>query len=202
MKQKTPVFRDITPLLEQEYGKELSARVLADAQARYSALCADHAQDSKAVQTHTFGKIYPCIALYEALQAQGVAQKDALAFLDRSFSAMAEPDAESIRRMLKVPGLYRLMPRIFRWVTVHQFGEQAGFRAKFYSTGSDRCKFDMTHCLYCDVCRAYGYPELIPCFCHTDDVTDGHMHPNLVWNRTKIMGDGADCCDFDLFIRK
>ena len=58
----------------------------------------------------------------------------------------------------------------------------------------------MTKCLYCDVCRKNNCKELIVCFCHTDDVTDGNMHPKIKWNRTKIMGDGGDCCDFDIVV--
>ena len=202
MKQKTTVFTEIEPILAAEYGEGQKTLILEYAQTRFRKLCDRNDNQSRAVQAHTVARIYPCVALYVALQCVGISKADAVAFLDRSWSQMAEKDAEAIRRLLKIPGLYRLMPRMFRWMTVHNFGAKAGFQAKFYPTDSGRCKFDMTRCLYCEECRRLGCPELIVCFCHTDDVTDGHMHPKLIWNRTKIMGDGADCCDFDLYIHE
>lgn len=198
MKQKNAFIRGITPLLETEYGWARTEMILDYAQNHLDKLCSDGAEEPSAVKTHTVGKLYPAISVYRALQRAGVSQPDALAFLDRSCSEMAQKQADSMRTMCKIPGFPRLMPKIFRFVTKSTFGEKAGFAATFYPTEKTRCKFDMTKCLYCDVCRRNGCPELTVCFCHTDDVTDGNMHPRLLWNRTKIMGDGADCCDFDL----
>ena len=197
---KNKVFSDIAPILSRQYGEGKKTLILEYAGERFEKLCRENPDQPKAVKAHTVAKIYPCAALYDALQRCGVEKAQALDFLDRSFSEMAEPQAASMRALCKIPGFYRLMPRIFRYVTNRSFGEKAGFRAKFYPTDSTRCKFDMTRCVYCDECRRLGCPELTVCFCHTDDVTDGHMHPKLIWNRRKIMGDGADCCDFDLYI--
>ena len=152
------------------------------------------------MKAHTVGYIYPVIAFYRAMEQVGIPREKALEFLDQSCSAQAEAQARAIRGLLKIPGLYKKVPALYAWMTRHSFGEDAGFQYRFYDTGPDRCKFDMTGCLYCNVCRENGCPELVPCFCHTDDVNNGHLHPRLCWNRTKIMGDGADCCDFDLFV--
>ena len=200
MKKKNKMLSDVAPLLSETYGEAKSQLVLEYAWERYEQLCAETASDSKAVKAHTHGDIFPCISLYAALQRAGVAPEAAVEFLDRSWSRLAEPKARSMQAMCKIPGVYKLMPRIFRIVTEQQFGEKAGFRATFYPTDSTRVKFDMTQCLYCDVCRRYGVPELVKCFCHTDDVTDGHIHPRLCWNRTKTMGEGGDVCDFDLIV--
>ena len=197
---KSKILKEVLPLMETEYGLGVARSAFCTARRRFTQLCRENAGDPKAVKAQTVHNLYPCLALYEGLQQAGVRQGDALRFLDRVWSLRAEPKASSIRKMLKIPGLYRLMPRIFRKVTLSQFGEAAGFQARFYDFGSKRCKFDMTKCLYCDLCRKYGCPELVPCFCHTDDVTSGHMHEKLLWNRTKTMGEGGDVCDFDLLI--
>ena len=200
MKKKNKMFSQIAPLLREQYGEAKSQLVLEYAQEKFDALCAETDSDSKAVKAHTHGDIFPCISLYGALQRAGIDRQAAEAFLDRSWSLLAQPKARSMQLMCKIPGVYKLMPRIFWVVTVQQFGEKAGFRATFYPTDSTRVKFDMTRCLYCDVCRRFGVPELIKVFCHTDDVTDGNIHPRLCWNRTKTMGEGGDVCDFDLFV--
>ena len=127
---------------------------------------------------------------------------DALAFLDKSFSELAQPKAASMQAMLKIPGLYRWMPAIFRKVTLAQFGEKQGFAAVFYPTGRDKCRFDMTKCKYFDTFTAYGCPELTRCLCHTDDVTNGKMHPRICWHRTQTLGEGGSCCDFCLYVKQ
>ena len=202
MKKNNRVFAETKPLLTERFGQEQTQIIMKYAEEKFQQLCADNAQETKAVKAHTAGDIYPCISLYYGLQKAGIDCVQAVAFLDWSYSKRAEPKAQMMRNMAKIPGVYQLIPVIFRWVTMHQFGEKTGFRAKFYPTDHTRVKFDMTQCLYCDVCRKYGCPELIPCFCHTDDVTNGKIHPNLCWNRTKIMGDGGDVCDFDLIVKK
>ena len=187
--------------LVERYGKDKTNDILKYSFDKYKNLCEENKDETNAVKSHTVKKIYPCISLYEGMQESGIDKKQALEFLDYSTSKLAEKEAKSIQLFLKIPGLYKKMPAIFKWVTVHQFGEKAGFKAEFYKTEKTRVKFDMTKCLYCDVCEKYGCPELVVCFCHTDDVKDGNMHPALCWNRTKIMGDGGDVCDFDLFVK-
>ena len=188
-------------LLVEKYGKNKTNDILKYSFVEYENLCDENKNETKAVKTHTVNKIYPCISLYWGMQKANIDKKEAAKFLDYSTSKLAEKDAKSIQILLKIPGLYKKMPAIFKWVAIHQFGEKAGFKAEFYDTEKTRVKFDMKKCLYCDVCNKYDCPELIVCFCHTDDVTDGNMHPKLCWNRTKIMGDGADVCDFDLFVK-
>ena len=202
MNKNNHVFKEIKPLMEKFFGSECSKNVLNDAVKMYASLCQKHISDPKAVKKITEGDLYPCISLYRALLKQGVDPKRAVQFLDWSWSKRAEKNARWMQRAMKLPGMYKKMPAMFRYVAMHQFGKEAGFEAHYYDTEKTRVKFDMTRCLYCDVCRAEGCPELVPCFCHTDDVNNGNLHPKLCWNRTKIMGDGGDVCDFDLYVKK
>ena len=165
-------------------------------------LIQENPNESKALQQHTVVQLYPAIALYKALLASDVEKKVAVAMIDECLCTIAQGPAKQFRTILKLPGLYKLLPRIYKWMTVNKFGEEVGFKQTFYPTDSSRCKFDMTHCIYKDYCELHGCPEILCCFCHTDDITSGNMHPKLCWNRTKTMGEGADCCDFDIFIRK
>ena len=186
--------------METAFGLGVARSAYSTADMRFRQLCRENAGDSKAVKAQTLKNLYPCLCLYEGLQQAGVRQKDALAFLDKTWSLRAEGQARSIQNLMKIPGLYKWMPRMYKKITLMNFGKAAGFESRFYDLGSKRCKFDMTKCLYCDLCKKYGCPELVPCFCHTDDVTSGHMHPLLKWNRTKTMGEGGDVCDFDLIV--
>ena len=202
MKQKNKILRFLTAELEKTYGWGQTERILELAQPMYDRLCQEHADAPKAVKKHTHLMVYPTVALYKAMQELEIPQQQALDFLDKAHSLRVEPAARSMQTLLKIPGLYKKLPALYKWMTVHNFGTASGFSADFKDTGKNRCQFDMTKCIYCDSCRACGCPELIPCFCHTDDVTSGHMHPKILWNRTKTMGEGADVCDFDVIVLK
>ena len=202
MGKKNKVMQETQALVEEKFGWAQTERIMGLADKIYAQLCSEGAGQTKAVKAHTVEKIYPVIAFYRAMQQVGISREKALEFLDWSCSHQAEPQAKALRGLLKIPGLYKKMPAMYAWMTRTNFGEKAGFQAKFYPTDDNRCKFDMVKCLYCDVCRANGCPELVPCFCHTDDVTSGHMHPKILWNRTKTMGEGGDCCDFDIIVQE
>ena len=201
MGKKNKVMMETEKLLEEKFGWAQRERIAGLADGIYRQLCTENAGQTKAVKAHTVEKIYPVIAYYRAMQQAGIPGDKALEFLDWSCSLRAQPQAKALRGLLKIPGLYKKMPAMYAWMTRNGFGEDAGFRFHFYDVGKNRCKFDMTNCLYCDVCRENGCPELVPCFCHTDDVTSGHMHPKILWNRTKTMGEGGDVCDFDIIVQ-
>ena len=186
--------------IEQRWGADKSKQIMALAEARYDALCQENNTAPKAVKTHTEGDIFPCMSLYQALQAVGVDAPTALSFLDEVWSKRAEAGAQSMAKLLKHFGLYKCYPAMFKRVAKKQFGTAAGFAATFYDCGKQHCKFDMTQCLFLDTCTRYGCPELTQCFCHVDDVNNAHLHPRLCWNRSQYMGGGGDHCDFDIFV--
>ena len=200
MKPKNAMMKDFSRLLPVRIGQERAEQVMTLAWNRLEQLLTAHAGESKALRTHTEGSLYPAISVYEALQQSGIPQADALKIMDWMCCQRAEKQARMIRLSLKIPGLYRKMPAIFRWMTVHNFGEAAGFQARFYETDKTCCKFDMTRCIYYEICRDHGCPELTACFCHTDDVTDGHMHPKIRWHRTQTIGEGGSLCDFQITV--
>ena len=186
-------------LVRTEYGQEGDA-IAAGLHREFESLCAAHPDQPKAVRQHTVMKLYPAIALYRALQSGGKSQQEAFDLVSRFVWEDAEQSAASMRKLMKLPGVYKTMPFFWKIVTKSTFGEAAGFQFHFYDTGSDRVKFDMVECTYCKVCRAEGCPELISIFCHTDDINNENLHPRLLWNRTKTMGGGDDLCDFDLIV--
>ena len=188
-------------MLVKAYGREAAGQIMPRVQKEFEALCAENAQEPKAVRAHTWESVYPCIAFYRALQQEGIKKEDAYTFLFDAFAARAEKGAAQMRTLFKLPGLYKLMPFFWKVVTKSSYGEAAGFKYSFYPTGRDRVKFDMTECTYCRTFERYGCRELTSIFCHLDDVNNENLHPKLLWNRSKTMGAGADCCDFDVIVK-
>ena len=168
--------------------------------ARLTDLRRENAGASKEKQLHLERQILPGIAAYETLQT--VLPKDeALQTIHGYVEQRAQKQKKAFIQLLRIPGLYRLVPGIFCRETPRFFGTAAGFAATDIQTSGGVWRIDMTKCPYHDTCVQYGCPELCCCFCDSDDITYGNMHPKLFWRRTKTLGRGDDCCDFCLKLR-
>ena len=200
-KKENLVLADFGPKVISALGRERGEAAVQQARARYARLCAENAGDPKALKPHTEERIFPTIALHEALQAAGWSREESRKFLYDAWADLADRQVAPLRKIMKFPGLYRLMPAGWHVVTRLSYGEKAGFRFHFYKVGGKRVKFDMLRCPYCLTCEKYGCPELVTAFCHTDDISNENLHPRLVWNRSKTLGEGGDCCDFDVIVK-
>ena len=162
---------------------------------RLTALRLENAGASDELLFHLERQILPGIAIYETLQK--VMDKDEAL---KTVHGYVEEHAKSTKKLflslLRIPGLYKKVPAIFSKQAPRLFGEAAGFAANEIRTSGGVWRIDMIKCPYHDFCAKYGCPELCRCFCDSDDIAYGNMHKKLIWNRTKTLGRGNDCCDF------
>ena len=113
----------------------------------------------------------------------------------------AKVTPEQLAALLRIPGLYRLVPGVFVKSTRSVFGPAAGFAPKELQTGNGVWRVDMMKCPYHDTCAEYGCPELCRCFCDSDDISYTGLHPKLIWERSMTLGRGNDRCDFCMKVR-
>ena len=186
--------------LIKENGEEKAGAIMRSAVRHYDALCLENADEPKAYDMHTKQRIYPAVAAFRAMTESGIPRQEAIDFLCGYYRWRSRNTAAMIGKLLKVPGLYRLMPGLFRKMTPRMFGESAGFKAVWHEDKEWPLRFDMVRCPYKEKCMAYGCPELCEAYCDADDICYGNMHPRLVWGRTKTLGKGGDCCDFKMTI--
>ncbi len=69
----------------EEIGKDKAGRIAEAAQKRYEELLNENRSGSKALRAHTFKRIYPSIAMYEAFQAEGVGSEKAAWYIREYF---------------------------------------------------------------------------------------------------------------------
>lgn len=167
---------------------------------RLAQLHVDNTDASKEKKRHLEKQILPGIAVYETLKIVMTPEE---AF--RTVHGYVESYALSARKMLvgllRLPGLYRLVPGASVRMMHKTFNGAAGFAAKEYRIAGGVMRIDMVKCPYHESCVRYGCPELCACFCDGDDIAYDNMHPKLLWHRTKTLGRGGDCCDFGLKVK-
>ena len=62
----------------EDIGNARAECIAAKAQKRYEELCRENASDPKALRAHTYARIYPAIAVYEALRSNGMERERAV----------------------------------------------------------------------------------------------------------------------------
>lgn len=186
----------------EDLGKEKTQRIAKAAQKRYKELLIENAGDSKALRKHTFRRIYPAIAVYEALKAESVEPEKAVWYIREYFQRFAASFVPHLRRVIRWFGLAQKVPKLFMNFSLKGFGPEAGFEYEFPGTNGNEARFNIVQCPYFETCRRYGCPEITRAFCDGDDAGYGDLHPKLFWGRTKTIGRGGDCCDFLLQYRE
>ena len=200
MAKQANYLRHMAPRLKERYGAEKAQDILKKAQKRYEVLLAENKDAPPAYSGQKRERIYPSIALFHALADAGMEREEAAAFVTGYYRRLAERAAPVIRAVLKIPGLYRLVPKLFFDTALKHCVPQAGFLSENRFLSKTEMHFDMVKCPYHDSCVRYGCPELVKGFCDTDDICYGNMHRRLFWGRTKTLGHGDALCDFSLRI--
>ena len=185
----------------KELGKEKTETIAKAAQKRYEELLIENASDSKALRRHTFGRIYPAIAVYESFMAEGIEPERAVRYIREYFQRFAASFTPHLKRVIRWFGLANVVPKLFMKMSLKGFGPEAGFEYEFPETKGNEARFNVVRCPYMETCRRYGCPEITRAFCDGDDAGYGDLHPKLIWGRTKTIGRGGDCCDFLLQYR-
>lgn len=200
--KKNSFLQGIERFMSKFYDSDKIQRIMSFAWERYEELVAENQNEPKAMYIHTRERIYPGIAVFDSMIREGIAREEAARMIIDFYRWRSEKVARVIRKMFKVPMMYKIAPKLFYKATTKSFGKAAGFEANFYETSKDLLRFDMTVCPYYNICKKYGCPEIVAAYCEADDVCYGDMHPYLKWERTKTLGKGGDCCDFCIRIAK
>ena len=185
----------------EELGKDKTDRIARSAQRRCEELLAENADDGKALRPHTYKRIYPAIALYEAFLAEGVGSEKAVRYIREYFQRFAAKTVPHLQRAIRAFHLAGRIPKLFMKIALRSFGPEAGFEYEFPESCGSEARFNIVRCPYMETCRRYGCPEITRAFCDGDDAGYGNLHPKLIWGRTKTIGRGDDCCDFLLQYR-
>lgn len=85
------LIKETCAIAAEDLGKAKADQIAQAAQKRYEALCTENASDSKELRAHSFKRIYPGIAVYEALRAEGIPQEEAVWYI-REYSSDLLPN--------------------------------------------------------------------------------------------------------------
>ena len=133
--------------------------------------------------------ILPRIAFYLSIK-QHIGGEDTLVHVTKYFHAKVEGASKLMKFLSRYEWGYTLFRKVFL----------IGLRADTWVSeikrnDKDTFIFDITKCLYKDLCDFYKCPELCTMFCDGDWVVFGDMI-KMKFERKYTLGYGDDVCDF------
>lgn len=155
-------------------------------------------QDATPEKRRHLSQVLPCIAVFEILTVETGSRAKAFSLYEKWCLLHVQKMARALPALLKIPGLYRQVPRLMAKLLKQAFGEKAGFQFQNLNT-KNGFSVDITACPYVQMCKKYDCLEIARFFCESDDLCFGTLHPKLVWNRTRTLATGGDRCDFQLY---
>ena len=190
------LIKETCKIVSEDVGKVKAAQIARSAQNRYEALRTENSSDSKELRSHSYKRIYPGIAVYEAMRSEGISQEKAVWYIREYFQRLAAKRVPFFQRAIKTFGLARKFPYLFMAGIKKSCQPNAGFVYELPESHDNEARINIVRCPYFEICKRYGCPEITSAYCDSDDAGYGNLHPNLIWGRTKTIGHGGDCCDF------
>lgn len=190
------LIKETCKIVSEDVGEVKAAQIARSAQKRYEALRAENSSDSKELRSHSYKRIYPGIAVYEAMRAEDISQEKAAWYIREYFQRLAAKRVPFFQRAIKTFGLARKFPHLFMAGVKKSCQPNAGFVYELPESHDNEARINIVRCPYFEICKRYGCPEITSAYCDSDDAGYGNLHPNLIWGRTKTIGHGGDCCDF------
>ena len=190
------LIKETCKIVSEDVGKVKAAQIARSAQKRYEALRAENSSDSKELRSHSYKRIYPGIAVYEAMRSEGISQEKAAWYIREYFQRLAAKRVPFFQRAIKTFGLARKFPYLFVAGVKKSCQPNAGFVYELPESHDNEARINIVRCPYFEICKRYGCPEITAAYCDSDDAGYGNLHPQLIWGRTKTIGHGGDCCDF------
>lgn len=186
--------KQIKIFLQNAFGEAKAAPLFAQ-QTKILAALIGRIQNKTENQRKTLTEtILPRIALYKALQQSGLSESEVNDRMqDYMLRIVAAQKHDFTANLEWIPGFYSLYSRIFLNIVRKSDlweSEQTHTKNTFSVT--------MKKCLWHTACGENGCPELCRLFCDVDNVTYGGLR-KIGFTRTKTLGCGGDCCDFQFY---
>lgn len=184
------------------FGEKQGKAIFSHTEELYNELCS-HAdfRNSKAIKYHLTMNLFPTLAYYKMLRQHGYEQKEALSFVRKEAQRAANIKKAEQAKTARMPFAY-LMYRLFVKPVMKRNFPKEGWSTRWVQCDGKEIHFDMTRCIYKDICDKEGCSELCAVFCENDDIAFSGLMPKIRFERSGTLGKGADCCDFHFIKNK
>lgn len=182
------------------FGEEKGDRLYRRTEERYQKLMGQtDDRGSVAVRSHLQSNLFPALSYYQILRDDGMDEEQALAHVRRETQRAAGIKRDRMKRLARIPFAYTVYRLAVKGYMRKNFPAE-GWETRWVRRDAGEIHFDLHRCLYWEVTRQYGCPELCTVYCENDIIAFSGLMPGIRFERSGTLGQGAVCCDFH-FIR-
>lgn len=188
------------PFLEndcvQTFGAEKGSAIFHQTEALYQKLLsgADY-KNSDAVKEHLQRKLFPPMAYYKVLCANGISKDKALEYVKQETHKAASVKRDEMKKLANLPFAYSIYRMGVKKHMRKNFPD-AGWQTEWIRCDRKEIHFNLHRCIYRDLANQYGCPELCCVYCENDDISFSGLMPRIRFERNGTLGNGAPYCDF------
>ena len=188
------------PFLEndcvQTFGAEKGSAIFQQTEALYQKLLsgADY-KNSDAVKEHLQRKLFPPMAYYKVLCANGISKEKVLEYVKQETHKAASVKRDEMKKLANLPFAYSIYRMGVKKHMRKNFPD-AGWQTEWIRCDRKEIHFNLHRCIYRDLTNQYGCPELCCVYCENDDISFSGLMPRIRFERNGTLGNGAPYCDF------
>lgn len=178
------------------FGQETGCTLLQQAEELYQDLC-QHGNDrgNHVIEEHIQSRLFPLMSYYKALLKHGIQEDQALLLVRETAHKAAIDKKAEMQKLGSLPFAYLIFRMGVKRHMKNHFPPE-GWQTEWVRCDCQEIHFNLHRCLYWDVTKQFGCPELCCVFCESDDISFSGLAPKISFLRNGTLGSGADCCDF------
>lgn len=152
-------------------------------------------KNSDAVKEHLQRKLFPPMAYYKVLCANGISKEKALEYVKQETHKAASVKRDEMKKLANLPFAYSIYRMGVKKHMRKNFPD-AGWQTEWIRCDRKEIHFNLHRCIYRDLTNQYGCPELCCVYCENDDISFSGLMPRIRFERNGTLGNGAPYCDF------
>lgn len=181
---------------ELQFGEKDGARIFRRASKLYAELVVttDY-KNNPLLERQLKGLVYPVIAYYKTLLAEGYRESNALGLVRTETEKAAKNSGEILHAQLRRHFPFHAFRRNIKNFMAYKFpaGEWLCTEPK---TKGGRIAFQVKQCLYYDVTHKFGCVELCPVFCDYERIAFGGLGSKILCERDGELATGHETCGY------
>lgn len=183
-----------------QFGEKKGAKIFRRAAKLYAELSVttDY-KNSPLLERQLKMLVYPVIAYYKTLLAEGVREPEAVAFVRAAAEKAAKNSGDILHAQTRKHFPFYAFRRNIKNFMAYKFPAGAWVCTP-PKAGRGKVGFQVKECLYYTITRKFGCPELCAVFCDYEDTAFRGLAPKIVGGRKGELATGHDVCNF--FFRK
>lgn len=135
------------------------------------------------------------MACYKALCGRGAPAEQALEYVRQETRKSALAKRGEMKKLAGMPFAYTMYRLGVKKHMAKNFPD-AGWETEWVRCDGREIHFNLHRCIYWELTRQYGCPELCCVYCENDDIAFSGLLPKIRFERSGTLGSGAAYCDF------